>query len=44
MLKNFCPNTYVIDQSGRWRLLLRYGTLIEDIASDVRYLVRNEGT
>ncbi|KPV54734.1 electron transporter SenC [Kouleothrix aurantiaca] len=34
---------YVIDQSGRWRLLLRYGTPIEDVASDIRYLVRNEG-
>ncbi|MDQ2996153.1 MAG: SCO family protein [Chloroflexota bacterium] len=35
---------YVIDQDGRWRLLLRYSTPIEDVASDVRYLVRNEGT
>jgi protein SCO1 len=36
--------TYVIDQSGRWRLLLRSGTPIEDVISDIRYLVRNEGT
>jgi protein SCO1/2 len=36
-------HTYVIDQQGRLRSLLQYGAPVEDIVSDVRYLVKNGG-
>lgn len=32
---------YVIDRTGNWREVFDYGTPIEDIASDVQYLVRS---
>jgi protein SCO1/2 len=35
---------YVIDQAGTWRALFSHGAAIDDMVSDVRYLVRNGGT
>ena len=32
---------YVIDRSGNWREVFDYGTAVEDIVSDVQYLVRS---
>lgn len=32
---------YLIDKAGNWRALLDYGATVDDIASDVRYLVHN---
>lgn len=34
---------YVIDASGRWRLLFTHGMPVDDIVSDLRYLVRRGG-
>lgn len=31
---------YVIDQSGKWRALFNHGAAIDDMVSDLRYLVR----
>lgn len=32
---------YLIDRDGNWRSVLPFGTTIDEIASDVKYLVRN---
>ncbi len=34
---------YVIDSAGRWRLLFTHGMPVDDIVSDLRYLVRRGG-
>ncbi|MCS6841903.1 MAG: SCO family protein [Roseiflexus sp.] len=34
---------YVIDAAGRWRLLFAHGMPVDDIVSDLRYLVRHGG-
>lgn len=34
---------YVIDAAGRWRLLFTHGMPVDDIVSDLRYLVRRGG-
>ncbi|MGQ9550194.1 MAG: SCO family protein [Roseiflexus sp.] len=34
---------YVIDAAGRWRLLFIHGMPVDDIVSDLRYLVRQGG-
>ncbi|GAB4193223.1 MAG: SCO family protein [Roseiflexaceae bacterium] len=32
--------TFVIDKAGRWRLLFSHGAPVDDMVSDLRYLVR----
>jgi protein SCO1/2 len=41
-LVNHTATTFVIDPSGQWRLRLPYGTSAEDIAHDVRELLKQE--
>jgi protein SCO1/2 len=36
-------SVYVIDQAGRWRGLISNGSPVEDIVSDLRYLLRSGG-
>jgi protein SCO1/2 len=36
-------SVYVIDQAGRWRAMISNGSPVEDIVSDLRYMLRSGG-
>ncbi|GAB4126322.1 MAG: SCO family protein [Roseiflexaceae bacterium] len=36
-------SVYVIDQAGRWRGLISHGAAIDDVVSDLQYLIRTGG-
>jgi protein SCO1/2 len=36
-------SVYVIDQGGNWRAMISHGSPIDDVVSDLRYLIRTGG-
>jgi protein SCO1 len=36
-------SVYVIDQKGQWRAMLSHGSAVDDVVSDLRYLLRTGG-
>ena len=36
-------SVYVIDKGQQWRAQLMYGSAIDDLVSDIRYLIRSGG-